>query len=89
MLGFAVDGQSVTTDRGPEHYRQTVVVGVGMTIGYTIERSPGGVVVTHTLESTLPGGPAGRVLSWFLARRLRKMQRGVLAALKAQVEASS
>lgn len=89
MMGFDVDGQSVTDEVTPDSYRQSVVVGVGMRIVYSIEETGTGLKVTHRLESDLPAGAAGRVLSFFLKRRLRKMQKGLLVALKDQAEGSS
>lgn len=89
MLGFEVDGQSVTTEVGDDTYSQQVVVGVGMQIRYELKQGPSGTVVTHTLVSQLPQGALGRVLSFFLARRLKKMQRELLQNLAVQAEASS
>lgn len=74
MLGFRVEGRATTTDLGPRHYEEDVVVGVRMRMRYEIAPSGNGVVVTHTLEAPLPGGFAGRILSVFLKRRLRRMQ---------------
>lgn len=88
MLGFNVDGQSVTTEVGAGTYSQEVVVGVGMQISYRIASNPDGTVVTHSLTSALPAGPLGRVLSFFLARRLKRMQAGLLEELRTQAEAS-
>jgi hypothetical protein len=86
MLGFDVDGQSVTTHVSHDSYKQSVVVGVGMQITYTLERIPQGTRIEHSLSSQLPAGLMGRVLSFFLARRLRKMQKGLLQALKQRAE---
>ncbi len=88
MLGFNVDGQSVTTAVGAGTYSQEVVVGVGMQISYRIASNPNGTVVTHSLTSELPAGALGRVLSFFLARRLKRMQRDLLEELRTQAEAS-
>jgi hypothetical protein len=68
---------------------QDVVVGVGMRIRYTVARTPEGVTVTHRLESELPAGALGIPLSFFLRRRLKKMQKMLLRELVAQAEASS
>jgi hypothetical protein len=89
MLGFDVDGQSVTSHVTDESYEQSVVVGVGMKITYRLEATSEGTKIVHSLSSQLPAGAMGRLLSVFLARRLRKMQKELLRALKAQVEASS
>lgn len=89
MLGFEVDGQTVAAIVDGERVEQEVVVGVGMRISYVLEPEPSGVKITHMLVSELPSGPAGRVLSFFLRRRLRKMQEGLLKRLVSQAEASS
>lgn len=88
MMGFEVDGTNRTTRLEDEVIEQEAVVGVGMTITYWLEPSSGGVRITHRLTSDLPSGALGRVLSFFLARRLKRMQRDLLERLVAQVEAS-
>lgn len=89
MLGFNVDGLSVTQEVSGERYVQQVVVGVGMQIIYELTGTPEGLRVKHRLISQLPAGAGGRVLSFFLKRRLRKMQRGLLEELKRQAEGAS
>ena len=90
MMGFDVDGQSVTTEVAERAYQQDVVVGVGMQIRYEVGPSPdGGTVIRHRLTSQLPEGALGRMLSFFLTRRLKKMQRDLLERLAAQLEAPS
>jgi hypothetical protein len=81
MLGFAVDGQSVTVEADEQHYVEDVVVGVGMRVSYTVTPSPTGSTITHRLECLLPGGPMGGILSFFLRRRFLKMQRELLGKL--------
>ena len=89
MMGFDVDGQSVTEAVDGSSLLQGVVVGVGMRIRYTIAETAEGTSVTHHLVSDLPAGTLGVLLSFFLRRRLRKMQRMLLEELVAQAEASS
>ncbi len=89
MLGFKVDGQSVATTIEPHRFVEDVVVGVGMTVTYEVVPSADGATITHRLTSELPRGPLGRVLSFFLKRRFRKMQRNLLSALVAQAEESA
>ena len=89
MMGFDVDGQSVTESAGPTSLSQDVVVGVGMKIRYDVTVTDGGTTVTHRLVSKLPAGALGVVLSLFLRWRLRKMQKMLLEELVAQAEASS
>lgn len=89
MLGFNVDGQSITRSVDDLAYEQDVVVGVGMRIEYRLRPTADGVEVTHSLTSLLPDGVMGRILSFFLARRLRRMQKELLERLTAQAEASS
>lgn len=89
MMGFDVDGQSVTESVDATSLQQDVVVGVGMRIRYTLTETSGGTSVTHRLESDLPAGALGAPLAFFLRRRLRKMQKMLLEELVAQAEASS
>lgn len=89
MLGFNVDGQSVTTEVTETTYEQEVVVGVGMRIGYRLEPTGTGTRVTHQLEAGLPKGVLGAVLSFFLARRLKAMQKDLLEELKRYSETST
>ena len=81
MLGFAVDGQSVTIEADEQRYVEDVVVGVGMRVSYTVTPSPSGSTITHRLECVLPGGPLGGLLSFFLRRRFLRMQRELLRRL--------
>jgi hypothetical protein len=74
MLGFRVEGRATTTDVGPGHYEEDVIVGVRMRMRFEIVPAGDGVVVSHILEAPLPAGFAGRLLSVFLKRRLRRMQ---------------
>jgi hypothetical protein len=81
MLGFAVAGRAdieAVDDAGLE---QDVIVGIRMHVGYSVARDDSGWRVTHKLRADLPGGLSGRVLSFFLARRLKRMQRELLTAL--------
>lgn len=86
MLGFKVVGQSFTRGVGETRFVEDVVVGVGMRITYTLEAVPGGTRVVHRLESDLPTGAMGRLLTIFLRRRLKVMQRVLLERLSKQAE---
>lgn len=86
LLGFDVHGRSLTISSEPRAYEQDVVVGVRMHVRYSIEEEPAGCRVSHELTAELPGGLSGRVLSFLLARRLRKMQVDLLGRLKDQLE---
>lgn len=81
MLGFEVDGQSHTVSADETRYVEDVVVGVGMRVTYGVEETGGGTRLTHRLECELPGGPLGSVLSFFLKRRFKKMERELLKRL--------
>ena len=87
MLGFNVHGQAVARSSSSDAFSHFVVVGVGMTVSYEVQETPQGTVVTHTIESNLPSGPLGTVLSFFLKRRLRRMQARLIEALVVQAEA--
>ncbi len=86
MLGFAVHGRSTIVEVGELSLEEDVIVGVRMRIRFEISDG-GGTTVTHRLSSDMPGGAMGRVLTFFLKRRLVKMQRTALKQL-AQVAES-
>jgi hypothetical protein len=88
MLGFTVHGHSTATEVGPRFFEEDVIVGVRMRIRYELLPVTDGVVITHRLSAAMPRGPAGRVLSFFLRRRLRHLQRTALERLAAQSEAA-
>ncbi|MGH2729882.1 MAG: SRPBCC family protein [Actinomycetota bacterium] len=88
LLGFEVDGHSTAVDVGTGSFEEDVVVGVRMRIRYELTPGPHGTVIAHRLTAELPRGVAGRVLSWFLRRRLRGMQRKALERLAAQAEST-
>lgn len=87
LLGFEVNGQSDTVTATPDSFVEDVIVGVHMRIEYTVAETPAGTKVTRRLTADLPDGISGRVLSFFLKRRLRAMQIGVLDELVSQAEA--
>lgn len=95
MLGFAVEGHSTAVSVTRESFVEDVVVGVRMRIRYEVRPSgdanggAGGAIVSHRLESELASGFSGRVLAFFLRRRLRIMQKRVLERLVAQAESAS
>lgn len=87
MLGFEVEGHSKTVSVRADAYEEDVIVGVRMRIVY--EATPdenGDTRVTRKLSANLPGGAAGRLLSFFLRRRLTRMQKGVVDELVRQAE---
>ena len=87
MLGFRVEGHSKSLETTTGYYEEDVIVGVRMRVVYEIGRDgSGNTVVTRTLSALLPGGVAGRVLSFFLKRRLTRMQNGVVEELVRQAE---
>lgn len=81
LLGFDVRGRSTATTVTEGSFDEDVIVGVRMRISYRAEARPGGSIVTHRMKADLPAGAAGAVLSWFLARRLRRMQVTLLQRL--------
>lgn len=87
LLGFVVSGRSSTLTSTPTSFVEDVIVGVRMRVEYEIRESSGGTLITRRLTAALPTGVAGRVLSFFLKRRLKAMQEGVLDALVGQAEA--
>jgi Polyketide cyclase / dehydrase and lipid transport len=81
LLGFRVLGHSTTTGAGDAFFEQDVIVGVRMRIRYEIERVGDASLITHKLECDLPSGILGRVLSFFLAPRLKRLQETALERL--------
>ena len=87
MLGFVVEGHSKTVAVRGDSYEEDVIVGVRMRIVYEATRDANGDTrVTRKLSANLPGGIAGRLLSFFLRRRLTRMQEGVVDELVRQAE---
>lgn len=87
MLGFRVEGHSKSVAVTADAYEEDVVVGVRMRILYEVARDGGGnTVVTRRLSALLPAGFAGRILAFFLKRRLTRMQTGVVEELVRQAE---
>jgi hypothetical protein len=78
MLGFRVNGHADMDDVQDTNVSHQVIVGVRMQVRYDLEPDGPGVLVTHTLSADMPEGFAGRLLSMFLRRRLRRMQRKLL-----------
>ena len=86
LLGFAVEGRSSAVSVTPDSFEEDVIVGVRMRVRYEVEASGNETRITRHLSAHLPRGVAGRVLSFFLKRRLRSMQMGVLDGLVRQAE---
>ena len=87
LLGFEVGGQSSTITATSTSFIEDVIVGVRMRVEYTVDETPTGTTVTRRLTTSLPGGLSGRFLSFFLRRRLKAMQKGLLDELVGQAEA--
>lgn len=86
MLGFHVEGRSIAEQVGTTVFEEDVVVGVAMRVRYEVHEEPGGCRVVHRLESQMPSGLTGRLLSFFLRGRLRRMQKKAVERLVAQSE---
>jgi hypothetical protein len=81
MLGFAVGGRADIVAVDENGLEQDVIVGIPMKVRYAIEPAGSGFTVTHTLEVDLPSGLSGRMLAFFLKRRLRRMQAELIEKL--------
>lgn len=86
LLGFHVEGHSTSLEVTPDSFMEDVIVGVRMRVRYSVAPDGDGARVTHHLESRLPGGVAGKILSLFLRWRLRKMQKMLLDDLVRQCD---
>jgi hypothetical protein len=89
LLGFHVVGNSVLVSVEEGSLTEDVLVGVRMKIHYEVSDEGSERVVTRRIDATLPEGLAGRVLSFFLKRRLVRMQERLLDDLVGQAEAGS
>jgi ketol-acid reductoisomerase len=84
MLGFGVQGHATATEVNPSCLEKDVIVGVRMRVRVEVDEVADSVRparVTYRLVADLPDGPLGRVLSFFLKRRFKKMQALVLSEL--------
>jgi hypothetical protein len=88
MLGFDVDGRATVLDTSANVLRHEVVVGVRMAVTYRVVAVEGGSVLHHEMTTHLPGGLLGRPLSFFLRRRLKKMQHALIEGLGVVTHAS-
>jgi hypothetical protein len=86
LLGFRVEGRTTATEVTGESFAHDVIVGVRMKVRYIVERDGDGTRVTHRMESRLPRGFAGGVLSVLLRWRLRRMQKMLLDDLVARCD---
>jgi hypothetical protein len=89
MLGFAVAGRADVVSAGEGGIEHDVIVGIRMNVRYVLEPAGDGWVLTHRLRAELPRGLSGRILSVFLKRRLRRMQRRLLDDLAAAIARAS
>lgn len=89
MLGFDVHGRAHAERSTETGFSEDVIVGVRMRVHYDVMQRDGRTIVTARLETRLPTGLSGRVLSVFLKRRLARMQKIALERLVAQAEASA
>jgi hypothetical protein len=89
LLGFVVDGRSKVVDVSGSALSEDVIVGVRMRVRFELQETDDGCTVTHHLIADLPSGALGRVLSWFLRRRLKRMSTDLLDRLVRQSEETS
>ena len=87
LLGFDVRGRSATVEATDEVFFEDVIVGVRMRIRYSVTPDGEGSRISHHMVADLPAGVTGRLLSFFLSRRLRRMQSELLTRLRDQAEA--
>ena len=85
MLGFVVHGRSTVVAVDAGSFDEDVIVGVRMRIRFEVSERDGITVIKHRLTSVMPGGPMGKVLSFFLRKRLVRMQQTALRQLADQV----
>ena len=88
LLGFEVEGRSTAVVAEGGVFEEDVIVGVRMRVRYEVEETDAGTRVTRRLTAALPRGFNGKLLSFFLKRRLTRMQSGVLDRLVTQAESA-
>jgi Polyketide cyclase / dehydrase and lipid transport len=88
MMGFAVDGRSTIESVEATSLAEDTIVGVRMRIRFEVNEAHGRTVITHHLTSEMPAGALGSVLTFFLRKRLIKMQKTALQQLAQVVDAS-
>lgn len=84
MLGFVVHGHSTALEVGERAFDQDVIVGIRMRVRYEVTPSDGGSLITSRMTTDLPRGLSGRVLAFFLRRRLKRLQQTTLQNLAAE-----
>jgi carbon monoxide dehydrogenase subunit G len=89
LVGFDVEGVSRALEVGDGTFVEDVIVGVRMKVAYRISENGGRTVIRRRLEANLPGGVLGRLLTEVLKRKLRGMQKEVLANLADQASEGS
>jgi hypothetical protein len=89
LLGFLVAGRSRVEAVSDTALSEDVIVGVRMRVRFEVEETDDGCIVTHHLIAEMPAGAMGRVLSWFLRRRLKKMSSTLVARLARQSDETS
>ena len=89
LLGFLVDGRSRIGTVSASELSEDVIVGVRMRVRFEVSDTEDGCIVTHHLIAEMPSGPTGRLLSWFLRRRLKKMSADLVNRLASQSEETS
>ncbi|MEO8324047.1 MAG: SRPBCC family protein [Actinomycetota bacterium] len=85
MLGFVVHGRSTVVAVDECSFDEDVIVGVRMRIRFEVSERDGVTVIKHRLTAVMPRGPMGKILSFFLRKRLVRMQETALRQLADQV----
>ncbi|MGH3119150.1 MAG: SRPBCC family protein [Gaiellales bacterium] len=89
LVGFDVEGVSRALEVGDGTFVEDVIVGVRLQVAYQITESGNRTVIRRRLQANLPGGVLGTLLTAVLKRKLRAMQKEVLANLAAQASEGS
>ena len=89
LLGFGVAGQAAIEEVPADGLVEDVLVGVRMRVTYQVVPRGDECLVRSTIVTEAPTGFSGRVLGFFLRRRLRRMQRTAVDRLARLAEAKS
>lgn len=89
LIGFHVEGVSRAVEVDGGNFVEDVIVGVRMRVRYRVERDGDETVIRRRIETRLPGGALGSLLTRVLKGKLRRMQKRLLEELADQASEGS
>lgn len=89
IIGFDVEGVSRALEVEGTKFVEDVTVGVRMRVTYRVERVGDETVISRRMETRLPSGPLGWLLTRVLKGKLKRMQKSLLEKLADQASEGS